>query len=560
MSDGRLHLKSFAAGKTIRYFQAESTGDNKQTIYHTFNYDKNLNALTYKNDDSIKFHYLKKDAIGYSTQNIYDEKFLDYLTSALIKNNDEVYYDKLNIDCDSSLKLIQIGKKVYFLSNDGYKSLDDMNSYDIKTFSDNVDNSYEELKKYISNTYSDEYFDNANNLNNKAIPVYKLNEEALKDIHFIRLINTGYISEMLNNWPALRNYEDKILFNSEECILDKKNFDSILVDNMLDAIVKEDLNPYEIFEFIFSHIPQESFYRLLVPIANIKTILIKLNDYNMNIISNDTTQYLYSSDLSKNTNDISTNYFSLKNLKNPELYQDYDIRKNESFKSVKSPAFSLNNNVISKIFCEYEKDVVSKAVDIMNNHDLRKISKLILSGDSDTIEYLNLNQEGPLVNDISNIIKEYFPKFDEDNIEKYVEAVINGEAEEKREFTQAFKVYMRRNYNIDISVNKILMTPNAFVDEVMILLNAFKDKLPTLLASFSDSAAHIGNYIENEFYYFISKLTSNLRYTQNNVYNDMNILKTITDLQECNYNRERQIKNNHIQNKIAARLVDIRIF
>ena len=71
MSDGRIHLRSFAVGDSIRAFQAEADEENKAIIA----YDYDRNKFDILQPSNVKFHYLMRDKKCASINSYYTPGF-----------------------------------------------------------------------------------------------------------------------------------------------------------------------------------------------------------------------------------------------------------------------------------------------------------------------------------------------------------------------------------------------------------------------------------------------------------------------------------------------------
>ena len=517
MNDGRLHLKSFAAGDTIRVFQAEKTQGSKKIdkTYSLHNYKKYESCIDYYNDEDIKYHYLMKDKTQVKLNSYFTDDFIDFLQNSINrdveaeaknqqKNSDE-YYSNLFIDCNNSIKILQRGKKIYFLADKKYIENSEYGSYDITQFN-NQSEVNDALKKYISDAY-DDYYEMSHNVDNKSIPVYKLDESALHDLYIIRLYNRNFIDSLINENQYLSAHKNEILFNSEKFELDSTDYDSILIDNLLYALYDELLNVYKdektlkerlselsygIFEKVFSQIPKDSFYRILIPIGNIRKIV----NENKEKYSNAVSQYMYSMQLNELNDDISTNYFSLKNLKNPELYQDYSLCDINDFKSVKSSNYNLSYNIISKIFKAYNVIVVNQLLQYVNEFDLRNVSSEFINGNEDILRKMNIDRAGTIMNELADIFSRKYPNFNKASIDEFF---ASDSKSSKKQTISMFVTYMRDNFGIDITIDKFFFPLRMFKEKLIELFSQFNDEMNSILVSLkgiagtTDSISKISN-------------------------------------------------------------------
>lgn len=476
MSDNRLHLKSFAAGDTIRVFQAENSNGETEILNVQNNIYKNEKYIEYKPESWITYHYLMKDKKSGTLNQYFTENFINFLNESI--NNDassDVYYNNIDIACCcSSMNLLQCGKKIYFLGNNEYVDDDYYESYEIKQFQ--YDNELNQLLcEYIANNY-DDYYDASHHINNKSMPIYKLDGKALNDIHFIRLFNSNDIYEMINNEKfGLSGYADKILFNSEECRLNSSNYDAILIDGVLDALLaneEDDLEnkAKEIFEYIFTHIPKKSFFRVLIPVGNIKIMEDEKS-------ANEISQYLYSINVNDNSEDIPTNYLSLKNIKSPELYQDYTLSDIENIKHVRSNEYDLSYNIISEVLRSYEKIVISNLYSLLSACDIRNMSGKFIAGDADLMKSLGLDRDYSIFDDLITMFMQIHPRYNRKDVEEYFYNNYNYK------MIGIFKSYMKKEYNIDLSKNRIFLKIEDFHKKVVELFNEFNEDMDKVLSA-----------------------------------------------------------------------------
>jgi len=91
MSDGRMHLKSFAAGKTLRLFQA-GTGE----VYEVQQYDKSSKKVEYR-PEQIPCYYFMKGKKSMRVLDCFTPGFKESLRAATSDEKSEVYYNEMPV-------------------------------------------------------------------------------------------------------------------------------------------------------------------------------------------------------------------------------------------------------------------------------------------------------------------------------------------------------------------------------------------------------------------------------------------------------------------------------
>ena len=367
MSEQKIQkLKSFAVGNNIRLIQTD------ERLLHAYNFKigKNLNVDIY--DESLSGHYLMKDKKNLALDRTFTDDFIEFVSGAVNDNKSEVYYNTNDILIGGNpIKLIQSNDKAYIIDNEKFN--DTTKSYTLDQWADKTNEvqrlAYDILSAYVSTTYKENYFDDSHYVNNKAVPIYCLDNRALNDLKYIRLFDKDTIDRIVSKYDVVQSISGEVLFNSKEQKMDTVNYDAILIDPIINAYAEDfemkgsDIEP--LFEDIFTNIPKESFYRFLNPIGLMTDVHLKGNVFKE-------AQYTYSLSMKEKSESPSVNYFSMKNLKNPEDYQDYYLFENEEFESVKSPNYVYEYNLISNIFKAYDEVVVNELYNYMNEFDLYK--------------------------------------------------------------------------------------------------------------------------------------------------------------------------------------------
>ena len=522
MSESKLQhlpLESFAVGDTLRIFQSKL---NDGEIFYTENTSKEDTSVSgqifsNRDDEKIKFKYLMSNNTKYVLPKVLSDDFKNFvnetvdLESTLTSKKSLNYYDVDKFEFNNSKnKIFQIGKKCYILNKNSYvdelsgeiniKKFKDDQPYTLTQFfgkNDNVNisgvwNYYKnnedfflwykkygtkasvnyslsseffseylnnEISSYISKNYSDNFFNDTQYVDNKSIPIYDLNDSSLEKLYVIKLFNKQCILDVLID-NELINLSSNFLFNSETYDYDTKDFDSIAVINVYDYIInnfnedeaEEKLNKF--FKDIFSYIPKDSFYRLLIPVGHINVLN---NNEESNL--NDEQQYMYSIDLNDNSSDNKLiNYFSLKNLNNPELNYDYSLEKNKNFNSLSPSYFTFDNNLKNKIINIYKTLIYDPIIEYSINNNLNYMSSLFI-------------YENNLDNELKNVFFEHYKNTSEERLSSIFDAKDFSDLINVWAYQQAFKMYMYEKYNLNLDENSMIITKN---DIYNLLDNNFK--------------------------------------------------------------------------------------
>jgi hypothetical protein len=302
MSDNNykhLPLQSFAVGDTLRIFQSETSGQIFYAQNFTKEFDRYDDNFFVNEDDKIKFKHLMYDNKKYSLNKLMTSDFKDGMNDIvktdLQKDSKKslTYYDTDKFKFDKSdNKIFQVGKKCYILNSDSYiddeqniRKFKDNKSYILTQFfkenehmtpnqiwNFNVNNkelrdkflsTYSEFKNgntklldkskavefysafmnnnissYISDNYNINYFESSKNVNNKAVPIYDLNYDALEKISIIRLFDKNHIIKLINAFSKenetiydckLNTISSTFLFNIESFKIDNENFYLIMI-------------------------------------------------------------------------------------------------------------------------------------------------------------------------------------------------------------------------------------------------------------------------------------------------------------------------------------------
>jgi len=175
--------------------------------------------------------------------------------------------------------LVQFNDRAYIFANDSYFQNDgEEESFKLRQLIDK-DEINEMMQNYIASNYKEEYFQKSHICNNKSIPVYDLGYDALHKVGMLAPLSNA--SEFFIAFPYLAEASASFLFNSETFSLDVESFDSILVDQLFSSLAASlyptsaEEESKKIFDWLFSHMPKDSFYRLLTPKGLIKNIDFK---------------------------------------------------------------------------------------------------------------------------------------------------------------------------------------------------------------------------------------------------------------------------------------------
>lgn len=164
-------------------------------------------------------------------------------------------------------------------ANDSYSQNDgEENSFKLRQLI-GKDEVNEMMQNYIASNYSEDYIQKSHICSNKSIPVYDLGYDALHKVSMLAPL--GNPAEFFIAFPYLAEASASFLFNSETFSLDTESPDSILVDQLFSDLAASlyptsaEEESKKIFDWLFSHMPKDSFYRLLTPKGVIKTVDFK---------------------------------------------------------------------------------------------------------------------------------------------------------------------------------------------------------------------------------------------------------------------------------------------
>lgn len=418
-SDYNIENKINQNGIIERGLSKSDTPNLFYNVDENINNEKNISGLLEQNDD-LNFCYFMKKNENIKLNSSYSTQYLNELKQNLkeeelngIKNT--LFYDKTikNLVSKSNTEYVQIKNKYYFINNNKFcNSTDDVISgrYDLYPISNGI-NIGEMIKNYIAENYNGSFYNNSLKFaNDKSIPIYDLDYEALSNIDVLKFQNSSIVDSIIDyvdgiiisekyksmNYKSLSDIKEKILYNSKINKKSTANYDSILIE----PIVSEYLTNYEfnneneiqisydllseIFNHIFINLSMDSFYRLLIPVGKISTVF---NDktsliFNDNIkkgkaSTKEIEEYTYyiNVDNIKNLNDeIDFNYFYLKNFKNPHDEFDYEIVNINDNITCHSEAYSFSGSIIYRIL----NYVNASLIDLKKYIDLSHMS--IMSG------------------------------------------------------------------------------------------------------------------------------------------------------------------------------------
>lgn len=504
-TNGRVQrLKSFAVGDSLRLIQTD------ERLLNAYNFKTDVNLDVKINDGDLSGHYLMKDVKSVSLDRFFSNDFVEAVKENVNDNKSEVYYNTNAISLNKKpKKLVQNNEKSYIIDRERYADKD--TSYALDQWKDKIyDNghplnynaaAYSIISAFVSNNYNQKYFDASHYVNNKSVPIYRLNDSALTDLKYIRLYDKECIDNLLNKYDKVKQISGEVLFNSKSQENDIVNYDSILIDPIISVYAetfKE--NSFKssvissLFEDIFTHIPMESFYRFLNPVGVIEEVQMPCNNTNT---GNKITQYSFSIDMKDKSRDPSINYFSLKNFKNPELYQDYEILSTV-YDSVKSPNYVYKYNLISNIFKIYNEVVVNKLKDLIGSSDLDRISYDIIKGTIDKVGTHSVNDGVNVLDEVINIGHSYFTAMQRTTISDAFNAILyENDTYGIDLLRQSWNTFLKRHFKVkiseteteivstffDSSANRYLLFEDDFVNEITESFAEFEKKLNEMLVS-----------------------------------------------------------------------------
>lgn len=440
-------LKSFAVGDKIRFFQSD------KKIYVSFKSFKNVVNSSTKNillESNISSYYFMKDKDNMNIDSSYSPKFLSFIKNEAKEKTpkSEIYYNTDYINLDLSKSFLQYNNRCYFLDTNRYEV---STPYSLNTFQHN--DVYDLMSSYITNTYSSEYFSTAQIIDNKSVPIYDITGDTLHRISYIKFKNTAHIKDFLSKYHL--DEVKGILFNSETLKADEYIYDSVLIDPIINVInenesVYDNIDIDEIFDDLIANLDSNSFTRMFIPIGVMKSIRNETYSLKEN-------EYMYSISLDTNNLNIPVNYFSLKNLKSPELYQNYNLTEINQNNSIKTGMYDFDGNVIINIFKDYNNIVVKNINNYFNENDLIINSKKYIT--EEVIDYI-----------INDLHKKY-PNFSKETIIAKFNLLQNYLND--KDFMQSYRTYVIVKYGNDIRTDTSLLQSYDLIDKLNIVFDDF---------------------------------------------------------------------------------------
>ena len=492
-------LKSFAVGDSLRLIQTD------ERLLNAYNFKSDINLSVKINDGDLSGHYLMKDVKSVSLDRFFSNDFVEAIKENVNDNRSEVYYntDAISLS-ENPKKLVQNNEKSYIIDTERYAN---EASYALDQWKDKQYNNgapynydaaaYNIISAFVSNNYNETYFDKSHYVNNKSVPIYQLNDSALTDLKYIRLYDKSCIDELLNKYDDIKRISGEVLFNSKSQRNDVVNYDSILIDPII-GIYAEIFETKafkssvisSLFEDIFTHVPMGSFYRFLNPVGVIEEIQTSCNKAET---GNEIAQYSFSIDMKDKSKDPSINYFSLKNLKNPELYQDYEILSTV-YDSVKSPNYVYKYNVISNIFKIYNDTVVNRLKTLMSSADLDRISYDIIKGTIDKVGTHSVSNGANVLDEVISIGHSYYSAMSRSSISDAFNAILyEGDTYGIDLLRQSWSTFLKRHFKTNSSddesalfdslTHKYLLFEDDVVNEINEAFTEFEGRLNELLVS-----------------------------------------------------------------------------
>ena len=232
-----------------------------------------------------------------------------------------------------------------------------------------------------------------------------------------------------------------------------------------------------IFGHIFGHIPKACLFRLLVPVGLLENV-----DWSRS------PQSMRSVQLSDRGEDMSVNCFSLKGLKSPELCHDYTVFSQEGEGTAGPTDYRLTHNVIAKAFRSYQAVVVDAMAAAVRGADMRDVSGRFIEGDGELMDALGLSRRGPITGDLVSLFIERFPNFTRESAERLFYSEGDGPVKGKW-MAEALKAYMRREYSVDLSRDRVFLSLSAFGERLRAQFSAFDEELDAAMATLSSASA-----------------------------------------------------------------------
>lgn len=559
----RKPLTSFAIGDTLRIIQSNDElfyGENVDT-----NLTKTSGNLFEYSDEKLSFKYLMNNEsyknVSKLVNNSYSEEFRKWAENNQLNDESEVFYatDKMKFEKSKS-KLFQINKKCYIMDNNRYcpnnEDNEEWKSYSIyQKYNDLLNNDYNLMNSLISsniNNYDETFLNLSYNVENKSIPIYDLNKNALKDLYVIRLFNQEEILKVLEE-NNLMYLSGACLFNSSTYQNDVKDFDSILISNIYNEIIikfEDEENRNEkfekLFQSIFKRVPKESLYRILIPIG-------KIDVSNSGKKANEETQYLYSLNLQDSpvNNFIETNYFSLKNLSNPEMDYNYNIPNIDQYLNTSSEIvtnisgyqelnpsyYNFDNRLKFDTISEFQSKILDELSKYINENNMYKTSADFIAGSG-------------VLDKMVQEFREFYSNTDDDTIFKifYSDELLNNE--EKEMYLQAFKIFMYNNKNINLDENAYIISKDELSNKILELYKEFKPSLDVIIARLqNENDKRLLKDVFDTIIHGSEKYESAVQYLKGD--NNLSIYVTESDIKIVN---DRLSTNNILNKKIDSRL------
>lgn len=392
------------------------------------NSDNSIDENSYylNSNSPLNFSYFMKNNTSIKIiSSLNENKFKDNLSG----NLNSLYYDQV-IQNLSGINYAQINNRYYFINKNMFQGDNVISGkYDLNHILSGI-NMYEMVKNHISKRYNNNFYNNSlKYANDKSIPIYDLDYKALNNVDVLKFQNQNIINSIISDIDNLidskgykvekiSDFKSKILYNSKTDRFDEGEYDSILIIPIVEKYSEKQELLNKIFEYIFSNLSIDSFYRLLIPVGKINKIS---NDQTSGIVfTNDYEEYSYYvnvDNIKKLSDEISFNYFNLKNLKNPHDEYDYEIHDINDNLTCHSDVYSLSGSEIYKILnftdsalLDLKKYIGSSHAGVMSgqyieNHNLSSLlisaTKARYSNWSEEIISANIIKEGTWIRYIS---------------------------------------------------------------------------------------------------------------------------------------------------------------
>lgn len=453
----RQKLESFSIGSYVRMIQSknEDSDNDSSVIYKMTSPNFGLEKDFTLTNDSGEYHYFMKDRKYGLIEGSFSPSFIKAMNYSIENpNGNTAYYevDKIKIDNGS---FIQYNDRCYFLKENSYENelpvdwspylINQQNMVDGKDINKLV-------SAYISTTYSKDYFDQSHIVENKTIPIYDLSKDVLSRISFVNLKSKDNVDVFINSIPALaanRNAISGVFFNSVENEFNSSDYDSISIHNLLNVTVSNRIKVdyTKLFNNLFAILPYESFLRMFNKKGEIRlTSGVDLN------------RYMYSFSLS--TKDIlkeaPMNYYSLKVLKNPEIYHDYSLSNIYVNDPVAPPHYDRKYNAVHDIIRIYRKCICSRLNDWESENDIIK------NADS------HFSNESFISSFITDTVLNLYPLYSYDMIKNRIDEVKNDGLSPLDDsfLNKNYRNHFLRKYGIDIRNSTLLATYNNLKKEL----------------------------------------------------------------------------------------------